>query len=230
LIRFFSAIFALLIISGCSGGHMDRLYWQGELITEVNTVSYIYWQDGVQLISHLQDSVLVTMAGLVDEEYVFILVSLANKTQRPITFYPYQVEVTTRRNGQSHTYRPIKNKDIDQSYFKTFASVLSGAGALTSTFLRIPVNRVMDPLLVTENKSDRVASSFEAEKALTRRLFASRHTLFPGTSYAGLIVYELENGCEESQPPLRVSFTINDSVFCASGFFENAEKLDCEDF
>ena len=186
----FIICFIVLLLS-CTASKVEKIIWQGELIKKNDDIEYISWKDGNQFITKHQDSITVSLAGFDFEDALYIVVSLTNNKSKPLNFLPKNSKITYSFEKKEIELRFTSTKNLDPEHFSFFNSVLSGAGKLSRFFLNIPVDMVLGASNDDVNSSAKISGEYDDDNIkMTKKLFISNHTLFPGTNYSGFMVFE----------------------------------------
>lgn len=206
---------------GCTSKSITKIQWDGNLITSTENIDYLYWNDGNQFITQQSDSITVSLAGFDFDNSVYILVSMNNEKSQPVTFYTKNSQIKYQFKNEQISLAPIKPKNLNESHFSFFNTIVGGAGKISRLFLNIPVDILFGPTTEESNTSDKIGGEYHDETInMTKKLFMSNHTLFPDTNYAGFLIFEYNS----NKKPGKFSFNmdINGKVLIgANGNFVN---------
>lgn len=217
-------VLIFLLIFSCSASKVEKIIWQGELIKKNNDIEYISWKDGNQFITKQQDSITVSVAGFDFEDAIYIVVSLTNKKSKPLSFFPKNSKIIYSFGKEEIEVHFTSSKNLGQEHFSFFNSVLSGAGKLSRFFLNIPIDMVLGAGNDDSNSSDKMSGDYHDENVnMTKKLFISNHTLFPGTNYSGFMVFEYDSDKSIKGRSLELIMDTG-TVFTMKGGFMNTEK------
>ena len=162
------------------------------------------------------------MAGFTHENFIYVLISLTNETERPLTFYPKDCSFQYQFNNDTITLQPIKAKNLDKDHFSFFNTILVGAGSISRLFINLPV----DMLIKSEEKDDKALSNIDEEyhdddTRITKKIFMSTHTIFSEGHYAGFIAFEFDDDQPISKEQFTMKITFDDQEFSGVGNFIN---------
>jgi hypothetical protein len=185
-------ILFMMIMISCSST-VQKIYWTGELVDRSKDINYLYWNDGNQFITQQKDSITVSIAGFAVDNAVYFLASMTNNTGSAFTFFTKGCQLNYNYNKENIYLKPVHPKNLDKQHFSFFNTIVGGAGNISRLFLPIPV----DILSVTKKEDSNAPDKFSAEYHdedinMSKKIFMDNHTLFPGTNYAGFLVFEYD--------------------------------------
>jgi len=220
MLKKYLLLLSIILLAGCSSAPLIKVYWDGHLIKDVNEINYLYWSEGVQFFIQHRDSVSVNIAGFSHENFIYILVSLANDTDRPVTYFPQRSILRYASGKDSVELKPIRPKNLDKSHFSFFNTFLVGAGNISRLFINLPVD-----LLIPSNKEEdpiqNIGEEYHDEDVkITKKIFISTHTVYPENKFAGFLVFEYDDDLEINDNRFALSVYFDGKDFNGTGTFE----------
>ena len=218
IIKVTLASLLILLVIRCSNKKMAKVHWRGDLIHKSAEINYLYWRDGNQIITQQNDQMTVSYTGFAVGRTVYILLSIANDKVDPITFYKKDCILTYKWGYRMIDLRPIRNKDLGKNHLSLFNSLIRSAGNVTRMFINIPLGEIIkdnnEERLALENIGQEYGSDYQN---MTHKIFISNHTIFPGTDYAGFLVFEFDRKTLIESNPFQVEVELENMKFVATG-------------
>lgn len=212
-------LFTFLLI-GCSSAPLIKVTWDGDLVKTEEDINYLYWREGVQILAQHKDSVAASFAGFSHENYIYILVSITNDTERPITYFPSKSSILYKSGKKNIELKPIKPKNLDKDHFSFFNTVIAGAGSISRLFINLPVDMLL-PDTRNENPISDIGQDYHDEDIrITKKIFVSTHTIRPEVQFAGFLVYEYDDDLEPNNAQFTFKLDFDEKEFLGTAKFD----------
>lgn len=210
---FFTCIFLFV---ACSSPKINKVLWDGTLIEKNEDLNYLSWSDGNQFYTQYNDSFTVSVAGFAYYKNIYIIMSITNDTERPVTFFLRQCSLLVDSSNTEIALEPIRPKNLDDNDFSFFKTLLSSAGSISKLFINIPSDIQFGSKDKDEIALENLGHDYQDEKIdITKKIFINNHTLFPGSSYAGFMVFK--NDENKVSRSFKIKVEVNGNTFFSEG-------------
>jgi len=229
--RYFLVLVLLFI--GCAQKTYN-IRWRGSVIDDKSTVPFTYWNDGIQLIQLQMDGVQLDLSGTQVGDYVYIYVSIYNKTNRIFTIYPSDSKLIQMKGKEKVEILPILPRNI-----RSVAASTSNLVTMLYVTSVIANNAIINK---TNSVSEKAYRDFKNEQLVFKHeliqndinrsssglidLMLKNHSIQPMEHYYGYILFNKYNENLNLKKLFAIVFNVDGKKFSTAGVFKDFLKFD----